>query len=33
MSPTWSKGRILMLAVGVVLVCAGIWMIAPHLLG
>lgn len=27
----WSKGRILFLVLGVVLVAAGIWMISPHL--
>jgi hypothetical protein len=29
-SGTWSKGRILFLVVGVILVGAGIWMIFPH---
>jgi hypothetical protein len=33
MTSTWSKGRILILAVGIVLVGAGVWMIAPTLLG
>jgi hypothetical protein len=32
-SGTWSKGRILFLVLGIVLVGAGIWMIAPHLFG
>lgn len=27
----WSKGRVLFLLLGVILVGAGIWMIAPHL--
>jgi len=29
----WSKGRILFLVVGVILVGVGIWMIAPSLFG
>jgi hypothetical protein len=27
----WSKGRILFLILGVLLVGAGLWMISPHL--
>lgn len=32
-SATWSKGRLVILAVGIVLVAAGIWQIAPSLIG
>jgi len=30
---TWSKGRLVILAVGIVLVAAGVWQIVPSLLG
>lgn len=30
-SGPWSKGRILFLVIGIILVGAGIWMIFPHL--
>jgi hypothetical protein len=33
MSTTWSKGRILILAVGIILVAAGVWMILPSVVG
>jgi hypothetical protein len=33
MSTTWSKGRILILAVGIILVAAGVWMIVPSVVG
>jgi hypothetical protein len=33
MAGPWSKGRILFLALGIVLVGVGIFMIAPSLLG
>jgi hypothetical protein len=29
----WSKGRILFLALGIILVGVGIWLIAPSILG
>ena len=32
-SATWSKGRLVILAVGIVLVAAGVWQIVPSLLG
>jgi hypothetical protein len=31
MAGSWTKGRILFLAIGIVLVGVGIWMIAPSL--
>jgi hypothetical protein len=31
MTGSWTKGRILFLAIGIVLVGVGIWMIAPSL--
>jgi hypothetical protein len=31
MAGSWSKGRILFLALGIILVGVGIWMIAPSL--
>ncbi len=33
MSGTWSKSRLLFLAVGIALVGIGVWMILPRLLG
>jgi hypothetical protein len=31
MTGSWTKGRILFLAIGIILVGVGIWMIAPSL--
>jgi hypothetical protein len=32
-SATWSKGRLVILAVGILLVAAGVWQIVPSLRG
>ncbi len=33
MTSKWSKGRIIYLGVGIVLVIAGIWLLLPSLMG